>query len=663
MTEAPPHSLGTLPREDAPPPVTLRTYALAGIASQLLSILAAQPDRAEHAFLLRAYHQVDAAYAGWATTLFDYLQDPAPEDWPLLHLADILHLSAFEMLVVTLVVAVEHDLLVGRTVAHVQAPLGSSRPTLGLLGTLNPDTTPDPIPTLVAGRAVRSGLLVLGTGSLPLTEQTARVPLPICLALQGHEAEFPGASLDSGPAVELPDSIVAEAHRQAYALDQSTQRGLVLRTGSLAEGKAVASVIAQALDLRPVYLDVAQPPAGLVPWLVLRALLPVYPVDTTPGECLKLPDLAGYDGPVLAIAGPEGAVERGDDVLLNWSLPVPPRRERQHLWAEITPNNELVAKLARHHRHSSGRIAYLGRVAAYQALLDGRDTITEADLRAAAWASEGGSLDNLALPLPQPITDDALILDDTLRRDLWALMQRCRVRDELVEDLGRAATARYQPGVRALFIGPSGTGKTLAAGWLATQLGLPLYRVDLASVTSKYIGETEKNLAQLLARAEQSEVVLLFDEADSLFGKRTDVQQANDRFANAQTNYLLQRIESYDGIVLLTSNNRSRFDQAFTRRLDMIIEFPLPDPEERRDLWLNHLGNAHTLDRQQINLLAALVDFAGGHIRNAVLSAAARARTTDRLITFEDVLDGLAREYKKLGQQMPVELLHQLPAN
>src|SRR5207302_11471594 len=146
--------------------------------------------------------------------------------------------------------------------------------------------------------------------------------------------------------------------------------------------------------------------------------------------------------------------------------------------------------------------------------------------------------------------------------------------------------ARYRPGVRALFLGPSGTGKTLAAGWLATQLGLPLFRVDLASITSKYIGETEKNLSQLLARAEHAEVVLLFDEADSLFGKRTDVKDSNDRFANAQTNYLLQRIETFDGIALLTSNSRSRFDAAFSRRLDLIIEFPMPGPEERRAAWV-----------------------------------------------------------------------------
>ena len=146
---------------------------------------------------------------------------------------------------------------------------------------------------------------------------------------------------------------------------------------------------------------------------------------------------------------------------------------------------------------------------------------------------------------------------------------------------------------------------------------MPLYRVDLAAVTSKYIGETEKNLAQLLARAEHDEIVLLFDEADSLFGKRTDVHEANDRFANAQTNYLLQRMETFDGITILTSNSRSRFDAAFSRRLDAILEFPLPRPEERRALWLSHLGSRHSLTPPEINQLAT-AELCGGDIRNAV---------------------------------------------
>jgi SpoVK/Ycf46/Vps4 family AAA+-type ATPase len=194
---------------------------------------------------------------------------------------------------------------------------------------------------------------------------------------------------------------------------------------------------------------------------------------------------------------------------------------------------------------------------------------------------------------------------------------------------------------------------------LATRLGLPLYRVDLASVTSKYIGETEKNLAQLLGRAEESEVILLFDEADSLFGKRTEVKESNDRFANAQTNYLLQRIETFEGIALLTSNSRSRFDPAFCRRLDMIVDFPLPGPQERRDLWLSHLGKHHQLTGRELNQLAASVDLAGGHIRNAVLAAAVLARNARRTIVYQDLVVALGDEYRKLSRQLPAELLRE----
>jgi SpoVK/Ycf46/Vps4 family AAA+-type ATPase len=172
-------------------------------------------------------------------------------------------------------------------------------------------------------------------------------------------------------------------------------------------------------------------------------------------------------------------------------------------------------------------------------------------------------------------------------------------------------------------------------------------------VASKYIGETEKNLAQLFARAEHAEVVLLFDEADSLFGKRTDVKDANDRFANQQTNYLLQRIESFDGIAVLTSNSRSRFDSAFTRRLDFIIDFPAPGPDERRALWLAHLGEHHAMDVSQVNRISATCDLAGGHIRNATLAAASSSRNA---IDYAALCTAIESEYRKLGRQIPAGL-------
>ena len=180
--------------------------------------------------------------------------------------------------------------------------------------------------------------------------------------------------------------------------------------------------------------------------------------------------------------------------------------------------------------------------------------------------------------------------------------------------------------------------------------------MDLASVTSKYIGETEKNLSQLLARAEQAEVILFFDEADALFGKRTDISDSNDRFANAQTNYLLQRIENYDGIVLLTSNSQTRFDTAFARRIDFVIAFAQPSPEQRRAIWLAHLGERTKVAPADVNRLAALVDFTGGHIRNAVLAAAVNARHQKRGVNFADLLVSVESELRKLGRQLPVEL-------
>ncbi len=338
---------------------------------------------------------------------------------------------------------------------------------------------------------------------------------------------------------------------------------------------------------------------------------------------------------------------------MSWKLPVPDATERVALWQELTSDAALAHQLGSAFRHGAARIQGLARAARFQVALGGDERVHASHVAAAGRSGAAADLGSVAELIPDAIDDAAVVLPPQLRADLEALLLRCTGRDTLVDALGEAARTRHRPGVRALFYGPSGTGKTLAVGWLATRLGLPLYRVDLASVTSKYIGETEKNLAQLFARAENAEVVLLFDEADALFGKRTDVKDSNDRYANAQTNYLLQRIESFEGIAILTSNGRARFDSAFSRRLDAVIEFPSPAPEERRAIWLAHLGEEHDVGPPELNRLAAGCDLAGGHIRNAVLVAAARARRRNGPITFEDLARGAVSEYRKLGRQPP----------
>ena len=584
------------------------------------------------------------------------LERPAtPQDMALLVLAGVAQLDGVELLAVTLLVAVEEDPAFVRAIVALQAPAPGARPTLGLVAAACApivDSMATALHALLAGHARATGILRVHDTDRPAAEQTCSVAAAIHLAVCDRDAVIAGASVLDDP-IALPASIARECERLGGAL-RDRDRALVVRTTSTSEGRAVCAAIARARELRAVFLDGAAEPA-LGPYLGLRGLLPVFVVELGPGERRKVPVPPGYDGPVLVLTGRDGNAEVDGVTAASWNVPVPAGGERQTLWREQLGDSALARALGVDHRHGVGRIAQLARSARRLADLE-RAPLDRRHVRAAAWISEGAGIGGLAEPILDEIPDDAMVTTPALRRDLELLLARCQAREGLGAELGAAIRSRLRPGVRSMFIGPSGTGKTLAASWLATRLGLPLYRVDLAAVTSKYIGETEKNLAQLLARAEHEELVLLFDEADSMFGKRTDVKEANDRFANAQTNFLLQRIESFDGIVVLTSNSRSRLDPAFTRRLDAVIEFPIPGPEERRALWLAHLGSAHELDAAAINKLAATVDLVGGHIRNAVLSAAVLARRAGGRIAFAHLVDGLVVEYRKLGRSVPPEL-------
>lgn len=649
--------LKPVPFQAAPAGVTLRQYALAALAQLVHNNDAASPPCPEQQYLAQQLAAVAPQGQPFLATLPACLHTPIAGDGRLARLASAFGLTAFEQLAVALAEAVEEDAMAGRAVAWLQSPVGGSRPTLGLAARAladAPGAGPHPLHTLLNGAAMRCGVLTVISDAAPLPERPYGVPVPICIALAGHDAALPGTMIGVSDlqVIKLPPSVRTQAHHHARALKAASQRGLIVRAGNLAEGRSVAAAIAAALDLRPLFVETDQV-AGLAPLLVLCDLLPVFCFTMGPGEQRKLPPLPLYNGPCLVLCGPEGSIDHAGGALLSWMLPVPSREERYDLWRAALGDTELAERLAREHRHGSGRIAQLSRLAHHRAALDGDDKPSARHIAAAAWAGEGLGLEALAQPMRDPISDEAMVMTPILRRDLETLLLRCRSRDGLEHGLGESAKSRYHPGVRALLVGPSGTGKTLAAGWLATRLQLPLYRVDLAAVSSKYIGETEKNLAQLMAYAEQAEVVLLFDEADSMFGKRTEVKEANDRFANAQTNYLLQRVESFGGITLLTSNSKSRFDSAFMRRLDLIIEFPLPGPEERRALWESHLGTSHHLGTSQVNQLAAAVELGGGHIRNAVLTAAVQAQARGEAMSFDDVASAVADEYRKLGRQVP----------
>jgi SpoVK/Ycf46/Vps4 family AAA+-type ATPase len=191
----------------------------------------------------------------------------------------------------------------------------------------------------------------------------------------------------------------------------------------------------------------------------------------------------------------------------------------------------------------------------------------------------------------------------------------------------------------------------MAAEVIANDLGVDLYTIDLATVVDKYIGETEKNLDRIFGEAERVNGVLFFDEADALFGKRSEVKDAHDRYANVETAFLLQRMEAFDGVAILATNLRSNLDEAFARRLTAVIDFPMPNVEQRRQLWERTLRpGVPRSDDVDLEFLAETFDLSGGHIRNVVLAGAFMAAAEDRPVAMADLIRGTQREFLKLGR-------------
>jgi SpoVK/Ycf46/Vps4 family AAA+-type ATPase len=224
-----------------------------------------------------------------------------------------------------------------------------------------------------------------------------------------------------------------------------------------------------------------------------------------------------------------------------------------------------------------------------------------------------------------------------------------RQRHRVYDTWGFGAKGGRGLGISALFAGPSGTGKTMAAEVIARDLRLDLYRIDLSQVVNKYIGETEKNLRRVFDAAEAGGAVLLFDEADALFGKRSEVKDSHDRYANIEVSYLLQRMESYRGLAILTTNMKSALDEAFLRRLRFIVQFPFPDAAHRAQIWRRVYPDLVPVGRLDFDRLARL-NVAGGHIRNIAIHAAFFAADANQPVSMAHLLRAARSEYSKLDR-------------
>jgi len=244
-----------------------------------------------------------------------------------------------------------------------------------------------------------------------------------------------------------------------------------------------------------------------------------------------------------------------------------------------------------------------------------------------------------------------LVLPEPQIQSLRQIAIHVRHRATVYDEWGFGARSSRGLGISTLFAGVSGTGKTMAAEVLAAELRLDLYRIDLASMVSKYIGETEKNLRKVFDAAEESGAILLFDEADALFGKRSEVKDSHDRYANIEVSYLLQRVEAYRGLAILTTNLKSSLDAAFLRRLRFIVQFPFPDAEQRAEIWRRVFPVATPTEGLDILKLAKM-NIPGGSIRNIALNAAFLAADTGKSVQMIHLLAAARNEYAKLERPL-----------
>ncbi|MBT0772885.1 ATP-binding protein [Kineosporia sp. J2-2] len=292
------------------------------------------------------------------------------------------------------------------------------------------------------------------------------------------------------------------------------------------------------------------------------------------------------------------------------------------------------------------------RAARALAALDGHE-LTGRHLQLAARQRSAPMLQRHARRITPGVGWADLVLPAEPLAALRELVVRARQRDRVLgEWLMRSGGGRGR-GVVALFAGGSGTGKTMSAEVVAADLGMDLYVVDLSTVVDKYIGETEKNLERIFSEADRTDAVLLFDEADAVFGKRSEVKDSHDKHANMQSAYLLQRLEQFDGLAVLTTNLRANIDEAFTRRLDLVVDFPFPDADQRARLWRHCLAVAPQASDLELEPLAARFELSGGAIHSAAVTAAYLAAGRDDVVTTADLWTGAEREYRKMGRLVP----------
>ena len=531
-----------------------------------------------------------------------------------------------------------------------------------------------------SGMLRRSGLLRT-EGSGPLPTHTIVASERLVMHLLGNDepdehllrVAAPVAAVDV-PEVEWIANLIADGTALIWLHD---------RTSSL--GGSVAATAVAALDMVPVVIDLqrhvdATASGGLGHRATLPGALSLTElIDRAVAEAVLLRgavvatsvDAMRDSAVIAAMANPpcplvlvsSDAWDSSRFSVMATQIHVQPMNDlvRREVWTSVLGEQGIRLDVEKDDllslatlRLGPGQIAVAATSAHGYAIAAGEVTDVE-HLRMGVRSHGGGKLELLATRIQPWATFDDLVLPDLIVDDLRSIPGWMRTRDMVRREWGMARGSAGSVGVSCLFSGPSGTGKTLAAEVVAHSLGVDLFVIDLSQIVDKYIGETEKNLERVFSEAEGVNGVLLFDEADALFGKRSDVKSSNDRHANVEVAYLLQRMERYDGVAILTTNLRNNLDDAFTRRLDVILAFPEPGVLDRKALWQRHLPSTVPMeDDVDLDLLAEHLAVTGGIIRNIAMAAAHTAAIAGTRVGMSHFVQAAAREYRKVGRLFPV---------
>lgn len=582
------------------------------------------------------------------------------------------HLSPFECSVLLLCAAMELDARVARLCATLHGDPQRAYPTFSLALAVLPDPHWNALtPT---GPLRHWQLIEVGTGAA-LTLSPLRIDERILHYLAGvrHLDARLTALIDPlTPPGDLVPSHQAAAKRITTAWHQAPS-GMPLPTVQLCghdtTGKrGIAAATCAALSLRLFIL-----PADVMPVSPgdLDTLARLWERETALGGSALLLDCEELDatdslrvsavtrlierlgGPLIIASRSRLRTRQRPAIILD--VAYPGMGEQSALWSaalgEIAPRlNGQVDTLVAQFSLSATEIASASTVIRGEWNAEDGDRIREA-LWEASRVQSRARLDDLAQRIESPATWDDLVLPEAQREILREIAIHVRQRTKVYQHWGFAGKGARGLGISALFAGASGTGKTMAAEVLANELRLDLYRIDLSSVVSKYIGETEKNLRRLFDAAEAGGAILLFDEADALFGKRSEVKDSHDRYANIEVSYLLQRMESYRGLAILTTNLKSALDTAFLRRIRFVVQFPFPDAVQRAEIWRRVFPPATPTEGLNVEALARL-SVAGGNIRNIALNAAFLAADADEPVRPSHLLNAARAEYAKLEKPL-----------